>query len=33
MNKYQEALDILHGFANGNLNRETTMMMKTGVIR
>ena len=24
MNKYQEALDILHGFANGNLIRETT---------
>lgn len=22
--KYQEALDILHGFANGNLIRETT---------
>lgn len=24
MNKYQKALDILHGFANGNLIRETT---------
>lgn len=24
MNKYQEALDILHGFANRNLIRETT---------
>lgn len=24
MDKYQEALDILHGFANGNLIRETT---------
>ena len=24
MNKYQEALDILHGVANGNLIRETT---------
>lgn len=24
MDKHQEALDVLHGFANGNLIRETT---------